>query len=66
MSTPADGQRQVRVLGERVAGYAADLDQDAAAERSDGARHGGRALQHLIHSAIEVEPHDVLDVLPAT
>src|SRR5206468_6990840 len=66
VSAPADGQRQVSVLGERVAGDAADLDQDAAAERADGARHGGRALQYLIHAAVEVEPYDVLDVLPAT
>ena len=65
MSAPADGQRQVGVLGERVAGDTANLDQDAAAERADGARHGGRALQDLVHAAVEVEPHDVLDVLPA-
>ena len=48
-----------------VARDAADLGERLAPERADRARHRRHALQHLVHAAVEVEAHHVLDVLPA-
>ena len=60
----SDREREVGVLRERVVGDTADLCEDVAPKSADRARHRRCALQYLVHPAVEVEPGDVLDVLP--
>src|SRR5690606_7272714 len=59
-----DGHGDVGVLGEGVVAHAADPLQRGAAEGADGAGDGGHALHDVVHPAVEVEAHHVLDVLP--
>ena len=61
----ADRHGEVGVLGERVVADPADLQQHRAPERADGARDGRHAAQDVVDAAVDVEAHDVLDVLPA-
>ncbi len=62
---PADGEREIRVLGERGARDAAHFLQRAAAESADCPGDRGHALERVVETTVEVEAHDVLDVLPA-
>ena len=62
---PVHGDGDVGVLGEGVLADAADVDQRPSAEGADGARDRRHAVEDVVEAAVEVEPHDVLDVLPA-
>ena len=44
---------------------AADVGERLPPERADRAGHGRHALQDVVEAPVEVEAHDVLDVLPA-
>ena len=48
-----------------AAGDAADVVERRAPESADRAGHRRHALQLVVEAAVEVEAHDVLDVLPA-
>ena len=58
--------RQVGVLGERVVGEPLHLVQRGPTERADRTGHGRHTADDVVHAPIEVEAHDVLEVLPPT
>ena len=60
---PAERDREVGVLGQRVGGHAADLQQRLAAERAARAGHGDDRARDVLHAAVDVEADHVLDVL---
>src|SRR6185437_5093734 len=65
-SGAAEGQGEIGVFGEGVAGYPADVGQDVPAEGADGAGYGRGGLEDVVHAAVEVEADHVFDVLPAS
>ena len=62
---PVDGHGEVGVLGQGVGADAADLVERLPTEGADGPGHDHDATERLVHPAVEVAAHDVLDVLPA-